>query len=99
MNSHHQSQSRKTFFVSLNDEEAEEKLNEQRQGLTKQIFQLAYHGHISPEYASSLEINERNYIYQLLVEQLEGEKKAQEAESKKMKAKMPNVPKPRVPRR
>lgn len=99
MSSHQQFQSRKIFFVSLNDEEAEEKLNENRQMLTKQIFQLAYHGHISPEYASSLEITERNYIYQLLVEQLEGEKKAQEAEAQKMKSKMPNVPKPRVARR
>lgn len=85
--------------MSLSDEEAEEKMRESRQSLTKQIFQLSYHGHISAEYASSLEINERNYIYQLLVEQLEGEKSAQEAESKKMKTNVPNVPRPRVPRR
>jgi len=67
-------------------------LNEQRQSLTKQVFQLAYFGHISPEYASSLEINERNYLYTLLVEQLESEKKSQEAEAQKMKSKMPSTP-------
>jgi len=73
--------------VSLNDENAEEVLNEQRKSLTKQIFQLAYFGRISPEYASSLEINERNYVYSLLIEQLDSEKKVQDAEASKIKAK------------
>lgn len=85
--------------MSLSDEDAEEQLNDQRKVLTKQIFQLAYFGHISPEYASSLEINERNYLYTLLAEQLESEKKAQEAEASKTKAKMPHVPKPSMRKR
>lgn len=78
--------------MSLSDEGAEENMREGRQALTKQIFQLAYHGHISPEYASSLEINERNYIYQLLVEQLESESDAQKAAQKSAKSKAPRVP-------
>lgn len=90
---------RKTFFVSLSDEEAEEQMDDQRKQLTKQIFQLAYFGHVSPEYASSLEINERNYLYQLLADQLESEKKAQEAEASKVKSKIPHVPKTSARRR
>jgi len=85
--------------VSLSDEDAEEQLYDQRKTLTKQIFQLAYFGHISPEYASSLEINERNYLYTLLAEQLESEKKAQETEASKAKAKMPHVSKPSMRKR
>lgn len=93
-----------SFFVNLDkneypDEDSEEEeidpeeqLDEQRQTLTKQIFQLAYHGHISPEYASSLEITERNYLYQLLVEQLETEKKQSDQESQKAKSRMPSTP-------
>jgi hypothetical protein len=99
MNSLRQYQSPKTFFVSLSDEDDEENLNDQRRSLTKQIFQLAYHGHISPEYASSLEISERNYLYNLLVEQLEGEQKAQEQEAQKVKSKMPHIPKTPTRRR
>lgn len=85
--------------MSLSDEESEEKMDEQRKLITKQLFQLAYFGHISPEYASSLEISERNYLYSLLTDQLEAEKKAQEAESAKMKTKIPHVPKPTVRKR
>lgn len=92
-------QLRKTFFVSLSDEDAEAELDEQRKTLTKQIFQLAYFGHISPEYASSLEINERNYLYQLLSDQLEAEKKQNESEASKVKSSIPKVPKPSVRRR
>ncbi len=65
-------------------------MDEQRKGFTKQLFQLAYFGHISPEFASSLEITERNYLYTLLADQLESEKKANEAENQKMKSKMPS---------
>jgi len=39
---------------------------------------------MSPEYISSLEISERNYIYELLIEQLEKENKQQEQEVKKI---------------
>lgn len=41
---------------------------------------------MSPEYISSLEISERNYIYDLLVEQLEKENKEQKAEADKANA-------------
>lgn len=68
-----------------------EAMDEQRKSLTKQLFQLAYFGHISPEFASSLEITERNYLYTLLAKQLESEKKANEAENQKIKSKMPSV--------
>jgi len=85
--------------VSLSDEDAEEQLDEQRKTLTKQIFQLAYFGHISPEYASSLEINERNHLYILLTEQLESEKKAQDAQNSKARSKVPHVPKPAMRKR
>lgn len=77
-----QFQSRKTFFVQLDDDQ----MRENRRQLSKQIFQLAYFGKISPEYASSLEIEERQYMYELLVEQLEGEKKKHEEEAKKVKS-------------
>lgn len=86
--------SRKAFFVQ-NDEDV---LNGARKSLAKQIFQLAYHGHISPEYASSLEVSERNYMYQLLSEQKEEEKKQQEQAQKKAKSNS-SVRTPRVPRR
>jgi hypothetical protein len=74
-------QLRKTFFV-LQDDEAKET----RRNLTKQLFQLAYFGHISPEFASGLEISERSYIYELLVERLKEEKAEQDKESAKIKA-------------
>jgi len=47
---------------------------------------LAYHGKISPEFAGSLEISERNYIYELLSEQIKDEKKAHEAQESKIKS-------------
>ena len=56
-----------------------------RRDLAKQIFQLSYHGHMSPEYVSFLEVSERNYMYELLVEQLNTEKKAHEDAEKKAK--------------
>jgi len=70
-----------------------------RKDLAKQVFQLAYHGHISPEYAASLEVSERNYMYKLLSDQKKEEKKSQEEENRKIKSKMPSRSTPRVPRR
>lgn len=66
--------------------------------LSKQIFQLAYFGKISPEYASFLETEERNYLYTLLKEQLDEEKKQAEEEGRKAKASA-NAARSRVPRR
>lgn len=57
-----------------------------RRDLAKQIFQLSYHGHMSPEYVSFLEVSERNYMYDLLVDQLNAEKKAHEDAEKKAKS-------------
>ena len=59
---------------------------ESRRALSKQIFQLSYHGKISAEYISGLEISERNYMYELLKEQLDAEKKASEQTTKKSQA-------------
>lgn len=59
---------------------------EARRSLSKQIFQMAYFGKISPEYASSIEVSERNYMYKLLEEQLKEENKRQEEEANKAKA-------------
>jgi hypothetical protein len=60
---------------------------------------MAYFGKISPEYATSLEIAERNFTYELLVDQLKEEKKQADDESKKMKASSnrikSRIPKPR----
>jgi hypothetical protein len=67
--------------------------------LARQVFQLAYHGHVSPEYASSLEVSERNFMYELLTEQKESEKKQHEEAEKKAKSKTSSVRTPRVPRR
>jgi len=59
---------------------------EARRALSKQIFQLSYHGKIDALYVSGLEISERNYLYKLLKEQLEAEEKGQQNESKKAAA-------------
>ena len=47
---------------------------------------MAYFGKISPEYASGLEVSERNYMYKLLDEQLKSENKKQEEEANKAKS-------------
>jgi hypothetical protein len=71
-----------------------------RRQLSKQVFQLAYFGKMSPEYISSLEVEERNYIYELLKEQLDEEKKQYEQEERKSKAAANAAKaKSRVPRR
>jgi len=57
-----------------------------RRQLAKQVFQMAYFGKVSPEYTSSLEIAERNFMYELLVDQLKEEKKQTDEEARKMKA-------------
>ena len=77
-----QSRSPKTFFVPQNDEEVLQTIRD----LQKQIFQLVYFGHMSAEYVAFLEISERNYMYELLIEQLESEKKQRENEEKKAKS-------------
>jgi len=59
---------------------------EARRSLSKQIFQMAYFGKISPEYASSLEVSERNYMYKLLEEQIKEENKRNEEEANKAKS-------------
>lgn len=59
---------------------------EAQRSLSKQIFQLAYFGKISSEYASSLEVSDRNYMYKLLEEQLKEEKTQNEKEAAKAKA-------------
>lgn len=65
---------------------------ESRRNITKQLFQLAYFGKVSPEFASGLETSERNYLYQLLKEQLESEKREHEKEAAKVKSKTPSMP-------
>lgn len=82
MSTTHRSLLRKTFFVPQSDDD----LVEARRSLSKQIFQMAYFGKLSPEYASSLEVSERNYMYKLLEEQLKDENKRQEEEANKAKA-------------
>jgi len=65
---------------------------ESRRNITKQLFQLAYFGKVSPEFASGLETSERNFLYQLLKEQLDHERKEHEKEVQKAKSKTPSVP-------
>ena len=72
----------KASFVPQSDDD----MMEARRALGKQIFQLSYHGHISAEYVSGLEVSERNYMYTLLKEQLDAEKKASEQSAKKSSA-------------
>ena len=60
-----------------------------KRDLNKQIFQLAYFGKMNPEYVSFLEVGEKNYIYDLLVEQLKEEKKQKDEEEKKVRSSMP----------
>ncbi len=59
---------------------------EARRALSKQIFQLSYHGKIDALYASGLEVSERNYLYKLLKEQLDAEEQGQQNESRKAAA-------------
>jgi hypothetical protein len=77
----------------------EEELNEQRKSISTQLFQLAYFGKIPPEWASSLEINERNYIYKQLTEQLDKENKKAEEEERKAKSGSHTPHIPHIPRR
>lgn len=72
----------KASFVPQSDED----MLEARRALGKQIFQLSYYGKIDATYVSGLEVSERNYMYKLLKEQLDAERKAQENEAKKSQA-------------
>ena len=72
----------------MNDEE----ILENRRALDKQIFQLQYFGKLNAEYTTNLEIAERNYMYQLLVDQLEEEKKQRDKEEQKAKSGAGRVP-------
>lgn len=73
---------------------------ENRRQLTKQVFQLAYFGKISPEYSSSLESEERNYMYSLLKEQIEKENKQSEKEANAAKSAANSAKsRSRIPRR
>ena len=64
----------------------EEDILQQIRDIDRQIFQLVYFGHMSAEYVAFLEVSERNYMYQLLIEQLESEKKQREKEEQKAKS-------------
>jgi hypothetical protein len=59
---------------------------EARRALSKQIFQLSYHGKMEASYVSGLEVSERNFMYELLKEQLDAEKKSQETDAQKLSA-------------
>lgn len=72
----------KASFVPQSDDD----MMESRRALGKQIFQLSYFGRISAEYVSGLEISERNFMYDLLKEQLDSEKKANEKVAQKSSA-------------
>lgn len=63
--------------------QSEDDMKEARRTLTKQIFQLSYFGKVDAQYASTLEISERNYMYDLLKEQLDAEEKNTAQESQK----------------
>jgi len=80
-------QLRKTFFVPHDEDD----MKAVRRALTRQIFQLSYHGKIDATFASNLEISERNYLYELLKEQLDGEQKTAENESRKINATKPRL--------
>lgn len=74
--------SQKASFVPQSSED----MLEARRALGKQIFQMSYHGKQSAEFVSGLEVSERNYVYLLLKEQLDAEKKANEKQAKKSSA-------------
>lgn len=87
MNLIHLFQLLKASFVPQSDDD----MMEARRALSKQLFQLSYHGKISAEYVSGLEISERNYMYELLREQLDSEKKSQEQEANKSSAQVASM--------
>ncbi len=87
MNLIHQFQLRKTFFVPQDEDD----MKAARRALAQQIFQLSYHGKIDATFASTLEVSERNYLYELLKEQLDGEQKAADQELKKINSHKPRA--------
>ena len=60
---------------------------------------MAYFGKISPEYASSLEISEKEYLYKLLAEQLKHENDETERAQAKSASQASAIKRPHVPRR
>ena len=70
-----------------------------RRALSKQIFQMAYFGKLSPEYTSSLEVSEKEYTYKLLTEQLKDENKKAEENQAKAQAASSSIKRPHIPRR
>jgi hypothetical protein len=81
--------------VSQDDED----LLEMRKALTKQIFQMAYYGKISPEYASSLEVSEKEFMYKLLADQLKDENKRNEEAQSRAKSQSSAIKRPHVSKR
>ena len=64
---------------------------ENRRQLSEQIFQMIYFGKMSGEYVSSLEVEERNFMYRLLSEQIEKENKQSKEIEKKSKVSSPSM--------
>lgn len=76
----------KVFFVAQSDE-----ANNFRRSLSNQIFQLSYFGKLDASFMSNLEVSERNYMYKLLKNQLDEEKKKNDEETKSVKSQTANM--------
>ena len=83
----------RTFFV-LHDDDL---MSEGRRQLSEQVLQMVYFGKFSGEFVSSLEVEERNFMYRLLSEQIEKENKQAKEDIQKAKSsgKRPSIPKGR----
>ena len=68
--------------MSQNDES----MRESARALEKQIFQLVNYGGYTAEYVSSLDVQTRIYVFELVEEKLKSEKDANEKEAQKIRA-------------
>jgi hypothetical protein len=83
------------FFVQAlsedNTDEENKKIRDHRmnafEGILRQQFQLSYFGHISYEASESMQVSEREYMFHILVDQKDVEKKQHEEAMKAAKAK------------
>lgn len=63
--------------------------------VVKQQFQLSYYGKVSYTESQEMSIHEREYMFGLLLEQKQAEKKAQEEARQAAEAARKNAPKPK----
>jgi len=74
-------------------------MRESSRALEKQIFQLVNYGGYTAEYVSSLDVQARAFVFELVEEKLKAEKEANEKEAQKIRAQSNKVKSVRKPPR